>query len=107
MSLLGATWKLKGSLSFSLFRLLAPSNHHAPFGRPPYSHPRRRWQHATAQDVENTNLDHSRFVAEAPARAKWKETEEAGRGIDATSEDFESVTEGKGMFISASKVVYS
>ncbi|EPT02041.1 hypothetical protein FOMPIDRAFT_1048324 [Fomitopsis schrenkii] len=48
------------------------------------------------QEVENTNIDHSRFVAEAPARAKWKETEEGGRGIDAAGEDFESVTEGKG-----------
>lgn len=52
------------------------------------------------QEVENTNIDHSRFVAEAPARAKWKETEEGGRGIDAAGEDFESVTEGKGTSIS-------
>ncbi|KZT63608.1 hypothetical protein DAEQUDRAFT_680072 [Daedalea quercina L-15889] len=50
----------------------------------------------TAQEVENTNVDHSRFVAEAPARAKWKETENGASETEATGEDSESITEGKG-----------
>ncbi|KAH9944885.1 hypothetical protein B0H21DRAFT_435380 [Amylocystis lapponica] len=49
----------------------------------------------SAQEVENINVDHSRFLAEAPAEAKWKDTLGKGR-TEATGEDFDSITEGKG-----------
>ncbi|KAI0658194.1 DUF607-domain-containing protein [Cubamyces menziesii] len=52
----------------------------------------------TAQEVENTNVSHSRFLAEASHKEKWREgtAEKALNGAEVTNEDFDSITEGKG-----------
>ena len=53
----------------------------------------------TPQEVENTNVGHSRFLAEASKGDKWKEgpaDKNPGDGSEVTSEDFDSITEGKG-----------
>ncbi|KAI8989238.1 hypothetical protein BD414DRAFT_330327 [Trametes punicea] len=57
-------------------------------------------RHATtAQEVENTNVSHSRFLAEASHKEKWKEgasEKSAGQDAGVSEEDFDSITEGKG-----------
>ena len=113
MSLLStAARKLAIPGSLSLVRVAPLPTQHACSGIPtlswrnsnPLSHGSlvmalgKRWQHSTVQEAENISVEHSHFVAEAPARAKWKEAEEGGMGIDATGEDFESVSEGKGAY---------
>ncbi|KAH9903123.1 hypothetical protein C8Q73DRAFT_673069 [Cubamyces lactineus] len=52
----------------------------------------------TAQEVENTNVSHSRFLAEASHKEKWKEgtAEQSPNGTEVTNEDFDSIAEGKG-----------
>ena len=53
----------------------------------------------TPQEVENTNVGHSRFLAEASKGDKWKEGAAGNNpedGSEVTSEDFDSITEGKG-----------
>ncbi|KAI0356744.1 DUF607-domain-containing protein [Trametes cingulata] len=53
----------------------------------------------TAQQVENTNVSHSRFLAEASHKESWKEgaaEKTPGKGAQVTNEDFDSITEGKG-----------
>ncbi|CCM06176.1 uncharacterized protein FIBRA_08418 [Fibroporia radiculosa] len=52
-----------------------------------------RWV-TTAQEIENANVSHSRFLAEAPSTAKWKNN--SAEGIGNTAEDLDSLTEGKG-----------
>ncbi|KII91587.1 hypothetical protein PLICRDRAFT_38367 [Plicaturopsis crispa FD-325 SS-3] len=71
-------------------------------------HPPRRWSAVasnlsarrltTKQEVENTNVGHSRFLAEAKATSKWKdELGSVGEGgIDPTGEDFKSIANGRG-----------
>ena len=51
----------------------------------------------SAQDTENTNVGHARFIAEASKSDRWKEAApDKGLGNGESSEDFESVIEGKG-----------
>ncbi|KAI0634428.1 hypothetical protein C8Q77DRAFT_1112099 [Trametes polyzona] len=53
----------------------------------------------TPQEVENTNVSHSRFLAEASHKEKWKEgtaEKTPGESAQVTNEDFDSITEGKG-----------
>ncbi|KDQ60287.1 hypothetical protein JAAARDRAFT_67856 [Jaapia argillacea MUCL 33604] len=52
----------------------------------------------TAQETENTNASHSRFLAEASPQSRWKEgAGEVGKGgMEPTGEDFDTLTEGKG-----------
>ena len=55
----------------------------------------------TQQQVENTNVGHSRFLAEASHKAKWKENKgeddkDPHNTGEVTTDDFESMTEGKG-----------
>ncbi|RPD75827.1 hypothetical protein L226DRAFT_484795, partial [Lentinus tigrinus ALCF2SS1-7] len=53
----------------------------------------------TPQEVENTNVKHSRFLAEASKNETWKKgaaDKDPGDGAEVTSEDFDSITEGKG-----------
>ncbi|KAI0778041.1 hypothetical protein BD413DRAFT_466856 [Trametes elegans] len=62
---------------------------------------RRRYA-TTPQEVENTNVSHSRFLAEASHKEPWKDgTAEktpggSGQEAEVTNEDFDSITEGKG-----------
>ncbi|KZT08197.1 uncharacterized protein LAESUDRAFT_697734 [Laetiporus sulphureus 93-53] len=52
----------------------------------------------TAHEVESTNVSHARFIAEAPTKAKWHDSGhdvEKG-GTQATGDDLDSLTEGKG-----------
>jgi len=58
----------------------------------------RRWI-TTAQEVENTNVNHSRFLAEASSKTKWNDRNadnNVGKGgTEATAEDFDSTADGK------------
>ncbi|EPQ50546.1 hypothetical protein GLOTRDRAFT_123551 [Gloeophyllum trabeum ATCC 11539] len=64
-----------------------------------YELQRRRYA-ATPQDVENTNVSHAKFIAEASSSSKWKEGQEKGSkgkgGMQPTGEDFDTLAEGKG-----------
>ncbi|KAI0752476.1 hypothetical protein C8Q80DRAFT_1217072 [Daedaleopsis nitida] len=58
----------------------------------------QRYSSTTPQEVENTNVGHSRFLAEASKHEKWKEgaaDKNPGDGAEYTSEDFDTITEGK------------
>ncbi|TFK89411.1 hypothetical protein K466DRAFT_584650 [Polyporus arcularius HHB13444] len=53
----------------------------------------------TPQEVENTNVGHSRFLAEASKDEKWSQGAADRNPADVaevTSEEFDSITEGKG-----------
>ncbi|GBE83370.1 hypothetical protein BKA93DRAFT_825536 [Sparassis latifolia] len=60
----------------------------------------QRRRQSTAQDIENTSVGHSRFLAEASRKEKWKDTDAAGdSGNDASqvaADDLQSTTDGKG-----------
>ncbi|KAL7284876.1 hypothetical protein ACG7TL_002189 [Trametes sanguinea] len=59
----------------------------------------RRTFATSPQEVENTNVSHARFLAEASHKQKWKDGESdkaAGKDVGLDSEDFDSLTEGKG-----------
>lgn len=64
------------------------------------SYLQRRLVSSSAQDVENTNVAHSRFLAEAESTAKWKD---AGKkdpsSVNAAHEDFDTIEDGKGMLL--------
>lgn len=55
-----------------------------------------RWM-TTAQEVENTNVCHSQFLAEASGKAKWRDPNGGKGGTEATGEDLDTITDGKGM----------
>ncbi|KAI0703857.1 hypothetical protein C8T65DRAFT_741206 [Cerioporus squamosus] len=60
-----------------------------------------RFRHlsTTPQEVENTNVGHARFLAEASREETWKKgaaDKNPGDGAEVTTEDFDTVTEGKG-----------
>ncbi|OBZ76838.1 Calcium uniporter protein 5, mitochondrial [Grifola frondosa] len=69
---------------------------------------RRRWL-TTTHEVENTNVAHSRFLAEASIHAKWKDTAahnvESG-GMEATGAELDCITEGKGKLSSTSSHLF-
>lgn len=52
-----------------------------------------------AQEVENLNVSHSRFLAEKNRSAKWKEDDEdwGGETDLKESEDFDNIAAGRGM----------
>ncbi|KAH9934539.1 uncharacterized protein BXZ73DRAFT_45800 [Epithele typhae] len=54
----------------------------------------------SAQEVENTNVQHSTFVAEASKSRRWKEGDRSnvspGNNVEVNGEDVDSLTEGKG-----------
>ncbi|KAI0649654.1 hypothetical protein C8Q79DRAFT_939766 [Trametes meyenii] len=57
--------------------------------------------YTTNSEVENTNVSHSRFLAEASHKEQWKDstaekTPGNGRDTQIINEDFDSITEGKG-----------
>lgn len=55
----------------------------------------------TPQEVENTNVSHSRFLAEASHKERWKEgtAEKTGDGPELTNEEYDdSITDGKGAY---------
>lgn len=54
-----------------------------------------RWI-TTAQEVENTNVCHSQFLAEASGKAKWRDPNGGKGGTEATGEDLDTITDGKG-----------
>ncbi|EMD36837.1 hypothetical protein CERSUDRAFT_114754 [Gelatoporia subvermispora B] len=59
--------------------------------------PVRRWESTTAQEVENVNVSHARFLAEAPHKAKFRDDEiPSDLGRAGSEEELESITEGKG-----------
>ncbi|KAI0819360.1 DUF607-domain-containing protein [Trametes gibbosa] len=62
-------------------------------------HAIRRRYASNAQEIENTNVSHSRFLAEASHKEKWKEgtaDNTPGNDPQATNEDIDSLTEGRG-----------
>ncbi len=72
--------------------------------RPSRTHPFRihisREYATTSQEVENTNVSHSRFLAEASHKERWKEgsaEKTPGDGPGLTNEEYDdSITDGKG-----------
>ncbi|KAI0708413.1 hypothetical protein C8Q76DRAFT_744392 [Earliella scabrosa] len=53
----------------------------------------------TPQEVENTNVGHSRFLAEASKKDTWKKgaaDKNPGDGAEGSSEDIDTITEGRG-----------
>ncbi|KAI0672027.1 hypothetical protein C8Q78DRAFT_971623 [Trametes maxima] len=60
-----------------------------------------RRRYTTPAEVENTNVSHSRFLAEASHKEKWKDgtaekTPGNGKDTQIVNEDFDSIVEGKG-----------
>lgn len=96
----------------SLFGVIRPSlTTHQPWRisprvvltRPPWTLQYARWKHqqTTTQEVENTNVSHSRFIAEASPQTNWNEgKDQAGKpgenGMEPSAEEFDKLTEGKG-----------
>lgn len=53
---------------------------------------------AASHHTENINVQHSRFLAEAPAQASWKGSNNSLDGVvNGEGDDVDSLTPGKGM----------
>ncbi|TFK52783.1 hypothetical protein OE88DRAFT_1711675 [Heliocybe sulcata] len=60
--------------------------------------PHNDLKHKSCSEVENTNVSHAKFIAEASPSSKWSPKDEIGKGggTQATGEDFDTLAEGKG-----------